>query len=130
MIRSLRKHKTTNDTREVRMNKETEIKRALASAKAIAWDGCHKIYVAMDEHEMRTFESYGYDPLIPVTDIDEAYRTLCEWWDRSCGLRFISAVSTNLADPNEGFIDLIPQCYVETEEDFYLRGTDLFARSA
>ena len=31
------------------------------------------------------------------------------WWNGSCGLRFISAVSTNNEDPNKGFEDLIPQ---------------------
>lgn len=113
------------------MNKEAEIKSALASAKAIAWDGCHKIYVAMDEHEMRTFESYGYDPLIPVTDIDEAYHTLCDWWDLSCGLRFISAVATtDTGDRNDGFSDLIPQCYVQDDADLFLPAVDLFARAS
>jgi hypothetical protein len=32
-----------------------------------------------------------------------------EWWDVSCGLRFISAVWTNNDNPNDGFISLIPQ---------------------
>ena len=32
-----------------------------------------------------------------------------EWYENSCGLRFISAVHTNHADPNAGFIDLIGQ---------------------
>ena len=111
------------------MNKEAQIKAALATAKAITWDGCHKIYLAMDRSEVYQFESYGYDP-IPVTDIDEAYRLLCQWYDESCGLRFISAVSTNVVDPNAGFSDLIPQCYVEDEADLYVPAAELFARSA
>ena len=112
------------------MTKEAQIKEALASAKAITWDGCHKIYVAMDDREARTFESYGYDPVIPVIDIDEAYRLLCQWYDESCGLRFINAVRSVVGNPNDGFFDLIPQGYVEDEADLYVPAAELFARSA
>ena len=34
---------------------------------------------------------------------------LHEWWNESCGLRFISGVSHNEEDPNYGFVTLIPQ---------------------
>jgi hypothetical protein len=36
--------------------------------------------------------------------------TLEKWYEDSCPLKFISAVETNEADPNEGFTSLIPQC--------------------
>lgn len=83
----------------------------LHDAKGIAFDGCHKIYVLMDDEQMAEMKEYGYDPLIAAdsTTIDEMLSTLMEWYENSCGLRFINAVSTNHEDPNLGFIDLIPQ---------------------
>jgi hypothetical protein len=39
----------------------------------------------------------------------EMLDTLERWYDDSCSLRFINAVSTVDGDPNEGFTDLIPQ---------------------
>lgn len=91
------------------MRKETKIKEALSSAKAITWDGCHKIYLAMDDRQVELFHMYGYDPIILVNDIDGAYETLCGWYDDSCGLRFVQLVKTVIEDPNKGFVDLIPQ---------------------
>jgi hypothetical protein len=35
--------------------------------------------------------------------------TLQEWYEDSCGLRFIDAVSTNHENPNAGFETLIGQ---------------------
>jgi hypothetical protein len=34
--------------------------------------------------------------------------TIKAWYGASCGLRFVSGVKTT-EDPNDGFIDLIPQ---------------------
>jgi hypothetical protein len=42
-------------------------------------------------------------------DKDQMLATLHDWWDSSCGLRFISSVKTVKGDPNEGFTHLIPQ---------------------
>jgi hypothetical protein len=88
---------------------------AVDTAKSIAWDGCHKIYVLMDDAQTAQMESYGYheddSELLLVSNLGK-YRTLetlREWWDCSCGLRFISAVRTVPGDPNEGFTDLISQ---------------------
>jgi hypothetical protein len=103
---------------------------ALRNAVGIAWDTCHKIYVLMDEEQMRLMESYGYDPLLRLDNLDagnpdrspahlqaEALRTLKQWWDDSCGLRFVNAVETNHDDPNAGFITLIGQFDDEDDED-------------
>lgn len=95
---------------------------ATKEAKAIAWCGCHKIYLAMDKEQVRQFQSYGYGEdgsvLIKAKHAtpDEMLTYLRTWWERSCGLRFISAVRTN-KNPNAGFTDLIPQCWDESEED-------------
>lgn len=81
---------------------------ALTFAKAITWDECHKIYVLMDEKQIKEMIGYGYDP-IRVTDKDEALATLKEWYWKSCPLAFISAIGTVKGNPNEGFADIIPQ---------------------
>jgi len=87
----------------------------LSTAKGIAWDTCHKIYVLMDDEQMALMASYDYDPLLPVTDQYEALQTLKRWYEDSCGLRFISAVRTVSGDPNKGFTNLIAQ--FEDEEE-------------
>ena len=91
---------------------------AVEMAKGIAFDTCHKIYVLMDDAQMEQMKEYGYDPLISAdtTTPDEMLATIKEWYANSCMLRFVSGVRTVDGDPNEGFIDLIPQC-AEWDED-------------
>ncbi len=91
------------------------VRNTLTTAKGIAWDGCHKIYVLMDDEQMKQMASYGYDPLLPVEEPDRELKTLKEWYDDSCGLRFISAISTVTGDPNDGFTDLIAQFHDDAE---------------
>ena len=90
-----------------------------ATAKAIAWDTCHKIYVLMDEAQVELMREYGYDPLITSDEMtpEEMSKKVMEWFEDSCGLRFVSAVHTNPSDPNEGFIDIIPQGFDWKDED-------------
>lgn len=89
----------------------SKVEVAVEMAKGIAFDTCHKIYVLMDDKQMEQMESYGYDPLIPASSMkpDEMFATIQKWYENSCGLRFVSGVRTVEGDPNEGFIDLIPQ---------------------
>ena len=84
---------------------------ALPYAKGIAFDGCHKIYVLMDDDQMAQMKEYGYDPLISSDEMtpEEMFKTVKGWYDKSCPLRFISAVRTVKGDPNKGFITLIDQ---------------------
>ena len=91
---------------------------AVEEAVSIAWDGCHKVYVLMDEGQHDQMQSYGYDPLIRVESIgaEEALELLRDWYDESCALRFISAIKTVDSDPNDGFTDLIPQ-FDEDEDE-------------
>lgn len=87
----------------------------LPHARLIAWDGCHKIYLAMDDTEAAFFtEREDYDTA--TGDPDDLLATLTEWWDQSCSLRFINAVSHNAENPNAGFTDLIPQ-FADHEDD-------------
>ena len=82
----------------------------LQDARAIAWDTCHKIYVLMDDE---------YDPLITWEEMsdEEMLATIQDWYEQSCGLRFVEAVRTNPKNPNEGFITLVAQGEDDEEEE-------------
>ena len=87
----------------------SKVREAIEDAHLIAYDGCHKIYLAMDEIEAKWFrENYGYEDTLeapPEEMLDAVYR----WWADSCPLKFVSAVYHNADDPNEGFVPLIEQ---------------------
>lgn len=94
-----------------------EVEEYLQDARLIAWDTCHKIYLAMDEEQEEWFvENYAPDYFRGTPK--QMLATLHEWWDASCGLRFIQSVTTNHADPNDGFDSLIPQFTEEDDEDY------------
>ncbi len=89
---------------------------ALQNAHLIAFDGCHKIYLAMDTTEAAWFaENYEH---VFKGGVEEMSKVIRKWWDDSCSLKFISAVETNEDDPNAGFTSLISQFeWDETEEE-------------
>jgi len=93
------------------------VKERVVDAKAIAWDTCHKIYVLMDDEQVELMRGYEYDPLITKEQAtpEEMFATLQEWYEDSCGLRFIQAVNTHPVDPNLGFESLIEQGWFENE---------------
>lgn len=84
---------------------------ATQMAKGIAFDTCHKIYVLMDDAQMEQMKEWGYDPLIPSSSMkpEQMLATIKKWYGNSCVLRFVQAVRTVDGDPNDGFVDLIPQ---------------------
>jgi hypothetical protein len=90
---------------------ESDLEFYLETASGIAFDTCHKIYVLMDEEQMELMRGYGYDPLISSDEMtpEQMYETVSEWYEDSCGLRFIQAVNTNPENPNEGFVEIVPQ---------------------
>jgi hypothetical protein len=88
---------------------------ALSDARLVAWDECHKIYLALDDTEADWFRTSGYT--IVEGDPADLLATLHRWWDESCFLRFISGVVHNAEDPNAGFTALIPQGADEGEWD-------------
>ncbi len=100
-------------------DKWEDVADALNDAISIAWDGCHKIYVLLDEEEHKLMDGYGYDPLLRLDSIgkDKALAELKEWYDVSCGLRFVNSVRSFPADPNKGFTQIIPQFSEEDEYD-------------
>ena len=83
----------------------------IGSAKGIAWDTCHKIYLLMDSEQVEIMRGYGYEPLITDDQMssDEMFEVVKDWYQNSCSLRFIQAVSTNHINPNAGFESLISQ---------------------
>jgi hypothetical protein len=85
---------------------------ALDNAVGMCWDGCHKIYISMDNADANEMRGWGYDIVDPDFD------TLMEWWEDACGLRFITATHSVGADdnPNDGFVTLIPQFADDDEE--------------
>lgn len=102
------------------MSTDELIAEALESAVALAWDGCHKIYILMDDEQANLTRSYGYGSGDGDSEFqwiehepegrNRAAATLRDWWDDSCGLRFINTIRTVPGDPNDGFADIIAQC--------------------
>lgn len=76
---------------------------AVEQASAMHFDGCHKIYLSMDEATVDQMVEYGYN--IEPADFD----TLKEWFDKSCSLRFVSAISNK-----DDFTSVIPQFALES----------------
>lgn len=88
---------------------------AIQDAVLVAFDGCHKIYLAMDEDEASWFRG-NYE--INVEDTPEVMlETVIGWYEESCFLRFVSAVRHNEEDPNAGFTSLISQFADQEEEE-------------
>jgi hypothetical protein len=69
-----------------------KLDREISKAVLVAWDGCHKIYLAMDHTEADWFEqSEGYETARGNREVMKL--KVRSWYKNSCELRFISAVS-------------------------------------
>ncbi len=79
----------------------------LEDAILVAFDGCHKIYLAMDEEQAQFFRAEY--PHVVERDYESMNEAIINWYEDSCSLRFINAVYTDELDPNAGFISLIEQ---------------------
>ena len=99
-------------------DQELDVKDALSDAKGIAWDTCHKIYILMDYTQMQQMKEYEYDPLISAdtTTPEEMFDTLWRWYEDSCGLKFISVVTT-LSNGESDFNDIVDQFANDEEEE-------------
>ena len=76
----------------------------------IAFDGCHKIYLAMDQNEAHLLRhEYGYEITVDNNGENDLMDILDDWYEGSCPLKFIQAVWGNEAEPNDGFVELISQ---------------------
>ena len=99
----------------------SDVKEEVQYAKSISFDGCHKIYLAMDDTQAQWFkENYnGHDggDLTFEGTAEQMLALLKNWYENSCCLKFIQSVTTNEADANEGFEDLIPQGAHDEEDE-------------
>ena len=99
----------------IRTEERAELREYLATAAGIAWDGCHKIYVLMDNEQIEQMRGFGYgdedDPDSLITSEEQNPRqmsaTISKWFNDSCFLRFVHAVAT--APDGEKFFGIVPQ---------------------
>jgi hypothetical protein len=88
-----------------------------SEAKGIAFDTCHKIYVLMDDEQVDLMRKYGYgdandpDSLLTSSQLTAQEMTdkVIEWFQHSCGLRFINAVYSDNSIGSSGFVNVIAQ---------------------
>jgi hypothetical protein len=92
-----------------------DVRGVLDEAKGISFDGCHKIYVLMDDKQVQQSAEWGYGEddsfLITNLNADEMLTVVKGWYEGSCGLKFVQSVATVDGDPNAGFDSVIPQGY-------------------
>lgn len=105
-------------TDTIAQNTDQKLKAVLEGAKGIAFDGCHKIYVLLDDGQFAQQKTYGYgdgtddSQLVALrSDLDRerAFVTVKQWYEDSCALRFVSTIKTVPGDPNDGFDNVIAQ---------------------
>ena len=78
-------------------------------AKLVAYDGCHKIYLAMDQDQAKWFKKHYVketDKVVAGT-ASEMLGALEEWWQSACPFRFITAVYTK--ENEDDFVEVIAQ---------------------
>ena len=97
------------------------------TAKGIAWDTCHKVYILMDDEQVELMRSYGYgkdDPKDLITsdqlNPSELATVAMTWYNKACGLRFIQAVYSD----ERGFVDVIGQFEDIDDDDDYTDDDD------
>ena len=93
-------------TVKTKTTKWAKVEKATEKATLIAFDGCHKIYVAMDQVEAQWFnnrEDYSKYQGTP----EEMFTQLKRWYDESCYLKMIDSVKN--VNGETKFTKLIPQ---------------------
>lgn len=93
-----------------------EIEDRVDDIVALAWDGCHKIYLALDQQEAEHFRRIGYGDgegseflWTATLSTSEILDVVQQWYYESCGLVFINTVKDGQHE------DIIPQVF--TSED-------------
>lgn len=79
----------------------------IEDAILVAWDECHKIYLALDETEAQWFRD-NYPVVVEGTP-RQMMISVVSWFDRSCPLRLISSVRHVADNPNDGYVSLVGQ---------------------
>lgn len=90
---------------------ETTFDELVAQAYSVSWDGCHKIYLNMDEEQHAMMIEYGYEQTIINENEFVSMDKIGEWYSNSCPLRFIDAVFTN-EDGTDKFLVVVGQEFV------------------
>lgn len=90
-----------------------DVEVALEYAHLVAWDGCHKMYLAMDKEQADWFRAEY--PHVVEGAPKVMLKALRTWWDDSCMLKFVQSVKT-MPNPNDGFVSLIGQGECEDED--------------
>ena len=78
------------------------LRKACTSAELIAWDGCHKIYLAMDPASAKVFDDY--DIVVTRDEGEDFFEIINEWYEQSCMLKFVDSI-TNV----EEYAAIVPQ---------------------
>ena len=89
---------------------ETQTQRVasyLENCAGITWDECHKIYIIMDEEEVKRMEGFEYQ-VIKLDSKRERMRLIKKWYKESCSLRFVQVISC--IDGEEKFVNAVGQC--------------------
>lgn len=79
----------------------------IGEARAVAFDGCHKIYLAMDDDSERWLEQEGY--IVARGGSDLMLEAVKDWYRNSCSLRFVQGVRHLPDYATFAFQDLVPQ---------------------
>lgn len=84
---TLRKE-TRKETRREALQRQSwkHVKDVIPKTKAIAFDGCHKIYLLLDQTAVDYLDSSQYDILEPT------YNNVRLAYNQSCGLRFVQSI--------------------------------------
>jgi hypothetical protein len=83
-----------------------KVRENIGNTVAIAWCGCHKIYMAMDQQQADWF--YDNYKIVYQEKPELMLERLGRWYENSCNLRFIEAVYSTEDDHAE-FINMIRQ---------------------
>ena len=86
----------------MRKTHAARLRKACNSAELIAWDGCHKIYLAMDPASAKVFDDY--DITVTRDDEEDFFEIITGWYAQSCMLKFVQSI-TNV----EEYANIVPQ---------------------
>ena len=97
-----------------------ELEEAVSQANSIAFDGCHKIYIQLDEKQTQQMRDYDYENIITAGESNpyDMFEQIKTWYDESCGLKFIYAVKSG--EEEDEFLSIVSQMedlYNNDEED-------------
>lgn len=99
--------------KRITTEERAELRDYLATAEAIAWDTCHKIYVLQDTNQVEQMRSFGYgeEPNSLVTNEEQTPKqmsaTISKWVAEACPLRFVYSVATT--ESGEEFAAIVSQ---------------------